>query len=142
MKRHTQILISLLLLLLAYSSMTVFAGDEAAEPDKILIFVTSGDKEVITKVALPYAGFSKKQGWWENSRFLIWGPSAKLFAEDEELMEALKQLKEGGIELQACKWCADQYGVSDKLTELGVDVKYMGQPLTEMLKSGWKVLTF
>ena len=44
--------------------------------------------------------------------------------------------------LQACKWCTDQYKVSDTLDSLGVDVKYMGEPLTEYIKSGYKVLTF
>jgi hypothetical protein len=38
--------------------------------------------------------------------------------------------------------CADRYEVTEDLRKLGVDVKYMGKPLTEMLKGGWKVLTF
>ena len=38
--------------------------------------------------------------------------------------------------------CAEMYGVSDKLRELGVDVKYMGFPMRDMLKTGWTTLTF
>jgi len=38
--------------------------------------------------------------------------------------------------------CADSYGVSERLRELGLKVKAMGSPLTDMLKQGWKVLTF
>ena len=56
--------------------------------------------------------------------------------------EGLAQMKEAGVELVACKACADSYGVSDKLEELGVEVKYMGQPLTAMLKGDWVVATF
>ena len=42
----------------------------------------------------------------------------------------------------ACKACADSYGVSESLAGMGVEVKDMGQPLTEMLKGDWKDLTF
>jgi hypothetical protein len=34
------------------------------------------------------------------------------------------------------------FGVSDELRKLGIEVKYMGRPLTDILKQGWKVLTF
>ena len=34
------------------------------------------------------------------------------------------------------------YGVVDELKKLGIDVKGMGQPLTDRLKGNWKVLTF
>jgi hypothetical protein len=46
------------------------------------------------------------------------------------------------VELVACKACSDSYGVSDNLEELGVEVKYMGRPLTDMLKGDWAVVTF
>jgi len=47
-----------------------------------------------------------------------------------------------GIIVEACKACADQYGVAGKLEELGITVKYMGKPLTDFLKSDAKVVTF
>jgi hypothetical protein len=73
---------------------------------------------------------------------VVWGPSSKLLAGDLELQEGIQQMKEAGVELLACKACSDMYGVSDKLAALGVDVKYMGVPVTDMLKSGWTSLTF
>ncbi len=57
------------------------------------------------------------------------------------MQDYLKKMKEVGVELQACMACADMYGVSGKLEELGVDVKYMGRPLTEMLKTEWVTIT-
>jgi hypothetical protein len=47
-----------------------------------------------------------------------------------------------GVVLEACKACSDSYGASDALAGLGIDVKYMGSPLTEMLKEGRRVLCF
>jgi hypothetical protein len=59
------------------------------------------------------------------------------------LQTAVKAMMADGVVIKACKACADSYGVSDDLAALGIEVKYMGQPLTEMLKSDqWQVLTF
>ena len=93
-------------------------------------------------MVFPYSLNSMKMEWWSDVELIIWGPSAKLLSEDEELQEAVKKLKERGVILTACKWCTDQYEVSDKLAALGVDVKYMGKPLTAYLKGGDKVLVF
>jgi hypothetical protein len=43
--------------------------------------------------------------------------------------------------VEACKNCADNFGVSEKLEKLGVVVRYMGLPLTEYLKNGEKIIT-
>jgi len=51
-------------------------------------------------------------------------------------------VKKAGVELLACKACADRYGVSKRLEELGINVIYMGEPLTGYLKSDYAVLTF
>ena len=47
-----------------------------------------------------------------------------------------------GVQLQACLACSDSYGVSEKLKDMGLEVVYMGKPLTNYLKSGYSVLTF
>ncbi|NOR14596.1 MAG: DsrE family protein [Candidatus Aminicenantes bacterium] len=111
-------------------------------PSKLLVVWTSGDREVALKMVFMYTFNAKKRGWWEEIRFLIWGPSSKLLSEDKELQQEIKKMKEAGVELVACKACADLYGVSDKLESLGIEVKYMGIPLTEMLKSDWTTITF
>ena len=51
-------------------------------------------------------------------------------------------MMQDGMTVQACVACADSYGISGRLREMGLEVKGMGPPLTEMLKDGWKVLTF
>ncbi|MGB2908473.1 MAG: DsrE family protein [Candidatus Aminicenantaceae bacterium] len=111
-------------------------------PSKLMVLWTSGDREVALKMVFMYTFNAKKRGWWDQIRFVIWGPSSKLLSEDQELQKGIKDMQEAGVEVQACKACADQYGVSDKLTALGIEVKYMGVPLTDMLKGGWASLTF
>jgi hypothetical protein len=52
-------------------------------------------------------------------------------------------MKEAGVKFMACKACADMYGVSNDLEKLGIEVKYMGAPLTGFLKNNnCRVITF
>jgi len=116
--------------------------DDPEGPSKLMVLWTSGDREVALKMVFMYTFNAKKRGWWDQIRFVVWGPSSKLLSEDKELQKGIKDMMDAGVEVQACKACADQYGVSDKLTALGIEVKYMGVPLTDMLKGGWVSLTF
>jgi hypothetical protein len=114
-----------------------------AEVEKLAVLWTSGDPFVAHKVCFMYTHNAKKAGWWNEVQLIVWGPSSKLLAEDKKLQTAVKAMMADGVVIKACKACADSYGVSDDLAALGIEVKYMGQPLTEMLKSDqWQVLTF
>lgn len=116
-------------------------NNNTAEKKQQLILWTSGDREVALKMVFMYALNCKKFSWMDEVRLLIWGPSAKLLTEDVELQNYLKELKKSGVELYACKGCADMYGVSNKLTELGVTVMYTGKMLANLQKEGWYVLS-
>jgi len=107
-----------------------------------VIVWTSGDRDVALKMVFMYTKNAKLKGWWKEVTLVIWGPSAKLLSQDEELQASLTSIKMLDVELLACKSCADSYGVSARLEELGIIVKYMGEPLTEYLKSDTKVITF
>ena len=115
-------------------------NEEAA--DHLLIVWTSGDPDVAHKMVFMYAFNAQKNGWWDQVTLLVWGPSSKLSSEDKDIQASLNKMKEEGVELLACKGCADQYGVSSKLEELGIEVKYTGTYLTDFIKSGKKVITF
>jgi hypothetical protein len=105
------------------------------KPDELVVLWTSGDREVALKMAFMYAFNSKRFKWgWKNVTLVVWGPSAKLLAEDKELQEHIIDMKEKGVRLLACKKCSDLYGVSSALRGLGIEVKYMGKPLTDYLR--------
>ncbi|MDR7869041.1 MAG: DsrE family protein [Sporomusaceae bacterium] len=84
---------------------------------------------------------SKLRGWWEDVTLIVWGASTKLLVEDEELQERIRQMIEAGVDVVACVACAKMFGAVEKLESLGIEVKSMGQPLTQLLKAGKKVLT-
>jgi len=52
-------------------------------------------------------------------------------------MEAL----DAGVHITACKACADQLGATEALEKLGIEVKYWGVPLTELLTKDEALLT-
>ena len=129
-----------ILLLSGFRPMAPTAPEQ--DSSRLAVLWTSGDPEVATKVAFMYTLNAKRQGWFDEVTLIVWGPSAKLLSENAELQEAVVGMAEEGVDVVACKACADSYGVSEVLARLGVEVKYMGQPLTEMLKSDWKLITF
>ncbi len=92
--------------------------------------------------AFMYTHTAKRKGWFDVVHLVVWGPSAKLLAEDKELQREIKAMQKSGVVVEACVVCAQNYGVVDNLKKLDIDVKGMGQPLTERLKGPWKVLTF
>jgi len=110
--------------------------------DRLIVVWSSGDREVALKMVFMYTYNAKARGWWKDIIFIVWGPSAKLLAEDGELQAYLKKMLDEGIIAEACKSCSDMYGVSGTLEKLGINVKYMGVPLTEYLKEDCKVITF
>jgi hypothetical protein len=113
-----------------------------AAADKLNILRTAQDKEVALKMVFMYAAAAKKQGWWKDVHLIIWAPSARLTSTAKEVQDYLKRMQEAGVVVVACRACADQYGVSKALEEPGIEVKYMGAPLTEILKWGEKLITF
>ena len=148
MIRNNSLIITLLLTFI-FSTSYIFAQDlststdnsELKPEDKLVVLWTSGDREVALKMVFMYTFNSPRFEWWEDVTLLIWGPSSKLLSEDTELQEYVAKMKEAGIHLKACKACADQYGVSEKLESLGVNVKYMGGELTEFIKEGRHILS-
>jgi hypothetical protein len=134
--------IALAIILLSVAG-TLFAQQKAALPasEKLVVVWTSGDREVALKMVFMYVSNSRKYGWWKDITLVVWGPSAKLLAGDTELQEYIKSIKAAGVDLKACKMCADMYGVSGALQGLGITVKYMGE-LTDYLKEGRHVITF
>jgi hypothetical protein len=108
---------------------------------ELVVLWTSGDREQAVNMAFMYAFNSLARGWWEEVTLIVWGPSARLLCQDAGLQEEIARMKEGGVNLLACKACADKYGVAEELERLGVKVLYMGRALTDYLQQGYRVLS-
>ena len=140
----TKILFTILTILLIFNTSKIMAQSEKPEstPDHLVVVWTSDDPYVAERVALMYTHAAKTAGWFKDVTLIVWGPSAKLTAENVKIQEKLKAMQKDGVVIEACIACAEAYGIVEDLKKLGIDVKGMGKPLTDYLKSGAKVLTF
>jgi len=115
---------------------------ETKDRPKLLVVWTSGEREVALKVVFMYSAYANQNRWWHKVRLLVWGPSAKLLTEDQELQDYVQKMMAAGVEVIACERSANSYRVSEKLKEMGIQVINVEKRFTTMLKSDWKTLTF
>jgi hypothetical protein len=109
---------------------------------KVFVVVSSGDKEVVLEPGFLYPLNAAKKKWMDEVKVIIFGPAEKLVAHDVKLQEKVRKLLAAGVEVTACKWCADRWKISDKLEEIGIKVEYVGSVMSQLLKDGWASLTF
>ncbi|MFP4478645.1 MAG: DsrE family protein [Candidatus Izemoplasmatales bacterium] len=95
----------------------------------------------VEELLIPYVFASKKNEWWDQVSVIIWGGSQRLVSENKAIQDKVIQMLDLGIQVHACKKCADDLCVADHLSQVGIDVLYTGEMLTEYLKSDAKVLT-
>jgi hypothetical protein len=117
------------------------SSEKIPAKEKLVVLWTSGDREVALKMVFMYTFNAKKRAWFDDITLVVWGPSAKLLTEDQELQDYLKQILDAGVTVKACKGCSDQYGVSEQLEDLGINVLYIGKELSDYLKEDRKMLT-
>ena len=111
--------------------------------NKLLIVWSSGEREVATKLILLYGSVMLERKYWDEATIMLWGPSAKLLANDAELQERVKNVQKTGVKFNACVVCSDDYGVSKELEALGIELIHTGEMLTEALQEDeTKVITF
>ncbi|MDF7823293.1 DsrE family protein [Pontiellaceae bacterium B12227] len=131
---------------LTIASLLLICGLAHSEPEKapskLCVVWSSADPDVAKNVCFMYALNAKKAGWFDTVHIVVWGPSAKLLAEDPSIQAEMKAMQKVGVVTEACVACARKYGVVEDLKRLNLDVKGMGKPLSTRLKADWKVITF
>lgn len=109
--------------------------------NKLNILWTSDNPNTAHLMVFMYAINSITKGWWNEVTVIIWGASAKLVAEDKAIQEKIKMAEHSGVKVSACLACATQFGVVEHLTSLGIEVKYWGESLTELIKNNEYILS-
>jgi hypothetical protein len=111
------------------------------EKKSLNILWTSGDEVTAEKMVLMYGHNAQLKGWWEDVTIIIWGASAALVAGSGAIQEKIGQMITDGVVFSACKACADQLGATETLEAIGVEVKYWGTALTELIKEEQYLIT-
>jgi len=109
--------------------------------NSLSILWTTDNKDTFFNMLSMYAINSIKKNWWDEVTVIIWGASAKLAGTDAQVQLEIMEMLQQGVQVKACKACADIYDVSPVLEKLGVKVHYMGEQLTQVLKSDQKLIT-
>ena len=133
------LLLTLSVVLLLINSKTMAQSDAS---DKLVVVWTSDDPHLAERMVLMYSHAAKKNAWFKEVTLITWGPSNQLVVDNPDIQEKVKAMKEDGVVLESCISCAKMYDLVEDLEKIGFDVKGMGVPLTEYLKSDAKVLTF
>ncbi len=109
--------------------------------DKLNILWTTDNKDTFINMISMYSINAKTNKWWDEINVIIWGASINLAGHDPFVQKEIKKMKDAGVIIEACQACADNFSVTDKLIKLDINVRYMGEPLTEYLKKDEKLLT-
>lgn len=124
-----------------YSLLAMYFYKEDVMSKELFILWTNSDEVLFEKMVLMYAKTSIQKKWWNEVTVIIWGSTAKLSATSTIVKDGIRELLKVGVNVSACKACAEELNVIEPLLELGVELKYWGEPLTMILQNDQKLLT-
>jgi hypothetical protein len=108
---------------------------------KLLVLWTSDNPETAMNMALMYTHNAKLRNWWDEVNLLVWGASQPFLAENSAAQSKIAAMIIDGVNVMACRKCAENLGVAEQLKALNVNVFYTGEYLTEWLQSEHSMLS-
>lgn len=112
-----------------------------ADDNTLFILWTSSDPVTAELMVFMYAKNSMKYRKWEHITVIIWGGAVKLTAENPQIREQIRALREMGIHFTACVTCAEELNARQILEDLNIDLVKWLDPLTAVLKQKKHLLT-
>lgn len=109
--------------------------------EKLTVLWTSGEKDVALKVVLRYIDNVLEKQDWKQVELLIWGPSVQLAGDDESVKFKLEGLIQKGLKAKACIVCAEEYGVTKVLEDMGVELSMVGEEMTHIIQDQLPLLS-
>ncbi len=108
---------------------------------KLNILWVNDNPDTAHSMVFMYATNAKINSWFDQIEVIIWGPTAKLVAQDKNIQERIKIAQHAGVVVKACVVCANMFDVTETLKSLDIEVDGMGLPLTNILKENERLLT-
>jgi len=113
---------------------------EEVMASKVLIILSTGEREKAF-TGIMYATNAQKNKWLDEVKVIFFGPFENLICEDEEVANMATQLLDFETPI-ACKRLSDNAGISDRITELGYSVEYVGVIISDLIKQGYAPMVF
>ena len=104
--------------------------------NKILVILSTSDAGKARTGAM-YALNALKHGWMEEVKIILFGPAQDLLLVDTELQNLIKEYQEIEEAVVACKFISDRDKKSEQLTELGIQVEYVGEIISGYIHEGY-----
>ena len=119
----------------------ILKGEVMMKKNELNVLWTTKDPVTSEHFLFLYTVNAKKRGWFDQVNIIVWGASASLIAENKTIQSLIAGAMREGIKIRGCLHCAKSLGVEKKLRDIGIELIYMGEPLTELIKSGGYVIT-
>ncbi len=107
---------------------------------KLLIVISSGDSEKV-QAGLMFADNAGREGWMDDVRVVFFGPSERLLLEDENVRRAAREIARAR-KTQACRIFAELDDSITQLEGLGLEVVYVGEVISGLIKAGYVPMVF
>ena len=104
--------------------------------NKILAIISTSNAGKARTGAM-YALNALKHGWMEEVKIILFGPAQDLLLDDAEFQKLIKEYQEIEEAVVACKFISDRDKKSEQLTELGIQVEYVGEIISNYIHEGY-----
>jgi hypothetical protein len=98
------------------------------------ILWTSDNAQTAINMIAMYSTNALRKGWFTEATVIIWGGSNTLIKENKLVQKTVVEMLASGVVVKACKSCADKMETTELLESLGVEVHYVGELLSNILK--------
>lgn len=104
--------------------------------DKVVVIIGTAERDK-AEAGLMYAVNATKYGWLADVKLFFFGPAEELLLVDEDLQELLREFQRQDKTPVACKFLADRNGSDEALSGLGLEVAYVGEMISSLIKDGY-----
>jgi len=104
--------------------------------EKLVVIISTSEAEKARTGAM-YAVNALKHGWMEEVKLFFFGPAEELLLEDQELQQLLREYQSMDETAVACRFIAERDRTDKKIAALGVQVEYVGEMISDLIKDGY-----
>ena len=109
--------------------------------NKIIVIISTANLDK-ARTGMMYAVNALNQGWMEDVKIVFFGPAQKLINEDIELQQYLKEYQNSEKNAVVCKYIADRDNTGMQAEALNMNVEYVGELISGLIKEGYVPMTW
>ena len=108
---------------------------------KLVVIISTAELDK-ARTGMMYAVNALKQGWMEDVKIVFFGPAQKLVNEDTVLQQHLKEYQDEDEKVVVCKYIADKENTAEQAKNLGMNVEYVGELISELINNGFSPMVW